>query len=149
MKTHELAKHLRILADTLSRFPDTNIASLSDLLTTINSTQQPLPLVKEPKAKKGRSESSNDSYNALKLLRKREVVELIESLALPIAIDSKDSSKYLTSKIRRHLNQYPSDMRRVNLFLRRKRPATTSEPLSKALETLLGNRDEIPTTDSR
>ena len=151
MRTHELAVFLKDLSDVLTHLPDTEITSLPEILKTTSDLRgaiPPAPVKVQPRAKLT-SASIDDITKTLATLSKREIVELVGESSLNISIRSKDSAKDVANKIKMHLIKYPDSSKRVNIILKRKHPVAISEPLSKALGTLLGNRDATPTTGSR
>lgn len=151
MRTHELAVFLRDLSDVLTHFPDTEITSLPEILKPTSDLREeisPASVKASPRAKKT-SASIDGISKTLATLSKKEIVELVDESSLNVSIRSKDSAKDAANKIKRHLIKYPDSSKRVNIILKRKHPVAISEPLSKALGTLLGNRDATPTIGSR
>ena len=146
MKTHELAAFLRELSAVLSLLPDTELTSLPDMLKSSSIYQGTLVPAEETKRIQRNHAPSDNIYATLATLSKGEIVQLLSKANVSIDIRSKDSAKDAARKISTHLTRYPTLARRVRLVLRQQRPALVSEPLSKALETLLGNRDEVPLT---
>ena len=147
MKTHELAAFLRELSAILSHLPDTELTSLPEMLRGSSVSQGTLVRVEETKRAPRSLTPSHNIYATLATLSKGEIVQLLNEAKLPIKIRSKDSAKDVAQKISTHLTRYPTSARKVRLALRKQRPALISEPLSKALGTLLGNRDEVPLTN--
>lgn len=146
MKTHELATLLRELSVVLGHLPNTELTSLPEVLKTSSTYQGSAAPVRETKRIPRSHAPSDEIDRTLETLSKREIVELVSEANLSIEIRSKDSAKDAARKISAYLTKYPTSAKKVRLVLRNQRPALTSEPLSKALETLLGNRDEVPLT---
>lgn len=152
MKTHELASFLRDLADVLSYLPDTEVAEFPAVLEKQLSPQEttvpmPIPGAERPKKRTSPVNNTDDVVKTLYTLSKRDVVSIINELDLGISVRNKDSSKDVTLKIKSYLNRNPSAARKIRSILKKKHSSSISEPLSKALDTLLGNRDEISVTD--
>ena len=150
MRTHELASVLRGISDVLSSMPDTEIASLPEMLKN-SSIYQETPASPKTEAKKlsARASASIDEvHERLTALTKKEVVALIGEADIPVEIRSKDSAKNAARKVKIHLLAHPKATRKVKSILIRKHPVRVSEPLSKALGILLGNNDGVSTTGS-
>ena len=146
MKTHELATFLRELSAILSYLPDTELTSLPEMLKSSPISQGAL-VPAEGTKRMPRSHSPSDNiYETLVILSKGQIVQLLNEANVSVEIRSKDSAKDAARKIRTHMTRYPASARKVRQALRKQRPALISEPLSKALGTLLGNRDEISPT---
>ena len=148
MKTHELAAFLRELSAVLSLLPDTELTALPDMLKSSSIYQGTLVPAEETKRIQRNHAPSDNIYATLATLSKGEIVQLLSKANVSIDIRSKDSAKDAARKISTHLTRYPTLARsgQTCSVLRQQRPALVSEPLSKALETLLGNRDEVPLT---
>ena len=166
MRTHELASLLKALGNALTLLPDSELVSLpSEIAKLVNPHQQPLgieepqPLnlseipilmtTEDPQPSKMKTHTIVTAEAELGSLQKKEIVELIENLEIPVTAGHKDSAKYVAEKVVKYLINHPNEIRKVNSALRRKRPVGYSESLTKALGVLLGNRDEIPTSHSR
>ena len=148
MKTHELASFLRALADVLNALPDTEIVAIPDFAHTASSPPNetvPLPIKATTSSKKP-SPSVNEIYEILSTLKKQEIVAVAYAADLTISIRGKDSTKDAVRKVRNYLLSNPSAARKVKAALNCHQSAMISQPLSKALGTLLGNRDELSIT---
>ena len=150
MRTHELASVLRSLSDALKYMPDTEIASLPEVLKSspnylesLSSTQ-----VAEEKLSASATASIDDIHDTLKTLTKKEIMALIVEADISVEVQGKDSAKYTANKVRNHLTKHPRVTRKVRSIIRRKHSVTALEPLSKALGILLGDNDEVSATGS-
>lgn len=150
MRTHELASVLRSLSDALKYMPDTEIASLPEVLKSspnylesLSSTQ-----VAEEKLSASATASIDDIHDTLKTLTKKEIMALIVEADISVEVQSKDSAKYTANKVRNHLTAHPRATRKIRSIIRRKHSVTALEPLSKALGILLGDNDEVSATGS-
>ena len=148
MRTHELATFLGDLSAALSHLPDVELTSLPEMLGGLSTYQETFLPIEEKKRTPRRNAHSDDLQETLAGLSKTELVELINKANVPVEIRKKDSAKYAARKISTHLTKYPVSARNVRLALRKQGPALTSKPLSKALETLLGNRNAVPATEN-
>ena len=150
LKTHELASVLRGISDALNQMPDTEITSLPEMLknASINQVPPSLPLVEKKKLSPRAAASIDEVHERLMALTKKEIVALIGEADIPVEIRSKDAAKDAARKIRTYLTTNPSSTRKVKSVLIRKHPSRVSEPLSKALGILLGDKDEVSATGS-
>jgi len=148
MKTHEFASLLRDFADMLDHLPDTEITAFPEALRSLSMPQEenvPLPLT-ETEQPKSRVSSDGDIFETLTTLPKKEIVAIIRDANVDIPIRVKDSGRDVALKIRTHLRRNPTVARKLRSNLKRRKTTVVSEPLSKALGTLLGNRDEVSNT---
>ena len=151
MRTHELASILRGISDVLNHLPDTEVTSLSEVLkdTSISQETPAPPKAQEQKQPSAKTHATiEEIYQTLTTLPKRKIVELIDEADISVQIRGKDSAKDTARKVRSYLTAQPNSTRKVNSILIRKHSAVVSEPLSKALGILLGDRDEVPSTRS-
>ena len=148
MKTHEFASFLRDLADALGRLPDTEMTSLPVLLQNLSLPKEqadPIPAPATPRSKR-ESPIAEGIYKTLSTLKKHEIASIVQESGLPVQIRPKDSANNALSKVRRYLLENPHAVRTLRSTLSKHQPHLISQPLSRALETLLGNRDEISIT---
>ena len=148
MRTHELAAILRELSVALSHLPDTDLTSLPEILKDSSTYQGSLGPVEPTKRRPRRSATTEDIHGTLATLSKREILELLDKANVSVKVRTKDSAKEAARKISTHLTEYPTSAKKIRLALRKQHPTLISQPLSKALDTLLGNRDEVPVTGS-
>lgn len=141
MRTHELAVFLREMSDVLINLPDSEITSLPEVLQNSSTSNVDNSLIsgKGPKRVKTTSAPVDDIFTTLATLPKKEIVKLVDESSLDVSIRSKDSAKDAANKVKRHLTDYPESSQQVNAILKRRHPPRISEPLSKAMRTLLGN----------
>ena len=141
MRTHQLAALFRELADLLDLLPDADLQAVPGELLKLRSGA-PASLPTKGSRKPARKDNLLEEIG---VLPKHELMEFIEGLQLPILVRRKDSTVDVASKVKTLLQRQPDYRRKVGYFLRRRRPPGGSQPLSKALDTLFGNRDEVPT----
>lgn len=146
MRTHELAVFLREMSDVLMNLPDSEIASLPEALRNSSNSNVDDSFVddslnsgKGAKRAKITRAPVDDIFTTLVTLPKKEIVELVDQSSLDVSIRGKDSAKDAANKIKRHLTDHPESSQQVNAILKRRHPPRISEPLSKAMRTLLGN----------
>ena len=141
MRTHELAVFLREMSDVLMNLPHSEIASFPEVLrnSALSKVDDSLISGKGTKRVGLTSAPVDDLFTTLATLPKKEIVKLVDQSSLDVSIRSKDSAKDAANKIKRHLTDYPESSQQINAILKRRHPPKISEPLSKAMRTLLGN----------
>lgn len=139
MKTHELAAFLKELAEALGQLPDMELTSLPEILKGAAVYPAALIPVEEPKRTLGKVTPEDDIQRTLAKLSKREMLQLLDRANVRIRIRSKDSTNDAAKKIKAHLLKYPASAKQIQIALGKERSGLISQPLSKALETLLGN----------
>lgn len=130
MKTHDLAKALNHLSRILRVGPNVELDNLVNLNTHVES-RAPRPTSDE-----------GDRGAALALLSemanysKKELIELADTLDIPLEVRSADAVRDVLGKILRYINENPAVKQRLTT------PATTSQSgksssLARALSILL------------
>ncbi|MXY20378.1 MAG: hypothetical protein F4Y49_03475 [Dehalococcoidia bacterium] len=149
MRTHELASFLRDMADALSSLPDTELTALPEAVTMLMNSQArtaPLPIPETTPLPEKHSSSIEEIHTILITLTKQEIVSVVAESGLDIPFRGKDSAKDVAGKIRRYIGQNPDTIKNIRLSLNKQQSNLPTTPLSKALGTLLGNRDELSIT---
>lgn len=138
MRTHELANFLKGLSEVLADLPDMEIMSLPKVVKKSLSQSVSLTSVEAARPMTRKNVSNTDIQKTLATLSKREILEILEKANITVSIRTKDSGKDVAKKIAAYLKIHPAAARQFGLVLEKQRPTLISQPLSKALETLLG-----------
>lgn len=127
MKTHSLAKALRILADVLEASDNTDVSNLStivDVRKEQHSKQVAINL---------------KTLHSLSKISKKEWVQLIQDFNFEIEVKPRDSSRDIIGKVLKYLDNNPGALG----LLKNKSKNTLGEPspLRQALDILLEDVD--------
>jgi hypothetical protein len=123
MKTHSLAKALRLLADALEAHPNKEVSDLDTVLgvkSEIDTRQVAINL---------------KTLHSLSKINKRDWVKLIQGYGFKIDFKPRDSSRNIMGKLLNYLDANPEAVD----TLKRKAKETSETPsaLSRALDILL------------
>jgi hypothetical protein len=135
MKTHELAKALSVLAKLLRAGPDIELSQLEHIgLNVIHADAYRLS---QSQSQKRHSDAvALSSLVAFSRFTKKQWMELIEELKLPVQVRPTYSSRDVMGKIMNYFADNPNA--RLNLVERVERqPSKASPELLRALSTLL------------
>lgn len=123
MKTHSLVKALRLLADALEAYPNTEVSELGNVwgVRSESYTRQVAINLK--------------TLHALSKIKKGDWVKLIRDYGFEIDIKARDSSRNIMGKLLNYLDANPEAVD----TLKRKAKETPERPsaLSRALDILL------------
>ena len=124
MNTHEAARVLSQLANSLKAAPDQSISELGQgKVRKIDPDSVDVP-------------RALGMLVALSHFDKTQWLQVIEDLKLPVDVRLRDASRDIMWKILRHLEEHPDDRKRLTSGAQRQRTQTSPE-LAQALELLL------------
>jgi len=123
MKTHPLAKALRLLADILESHPNTEMSNLGKVIGLTNGLD------------KRRVAVNLKTLHSLSKIRKKEWMKLTEDYGFNIDIKPRDSSRNILGKLLNYLDANPNAID----TLKRKAQESSEGPsaLNQALDILL------------
>jgi len=132
MRTHELARALRHLADVLKKAPDVELSELE-----LSSSLSGSPFLIGGKFQPEKVGGALSVLAGLSKINKQHWRQLIEYFDWPISIDSRDSSRNIVGRVLNFLETNPQAYDR----LRRSPSPGTSPALMKALQALLEDHE--------
>lgn len=131
MRTHELAKALRELAQVLSGAPDVEVADLkpSDLRKNRQSMRKP----------------EFEQFRGMFTLDKKQLVAFVDEFCLPIRVRPRDAGRDVLAKIQKYFTAHPDTWKKVSADLAHSR-SPVSPALMSALNLLLRDHGETSTS---
>jgi hypothetical protein len=125
MKTHDLSKHLNLLARVLRQLPNMDVEDLPypSARQTRMVDQSSIPV-------------ALSTLVALNDIDKRQWLSFIDENQFPIDIRARDASRDILGKLLRFLERNPEARNRLTSRVQRERDSTAPE-LKRALELLL------------